>query len=139
MSVKLDVKKVVYKSGYRKSVQSKVKESIWLQAIQDSLLPPSVHIRKRVKSSKELSTNGNGAIQQNDSKNKSSLSQETSPGGNQKVDNGNVKSSVESIPEVKTGAVVSSSPYPNVCYPHFYHIMFLHVPVCLTVKVGTVN
>jgi len=98
-----------------------------LQAIQDSLLPPSVHIRKRVKSSKELNTNGNGRIQQNDSKNKSSLSQEISPVENQKVDNGNVKSSAESIPEVKTGAVVSSSPYPNVCYPQLSRIMFLHV------------
>ncbi|KAL9297087.1 hypothetical protein ACSQ67_022983 [Phaseolus vulgaris] len=113
----MKVAELLFKNGFKEAyaIKGGVRGEQGWMAIQDSLLPPSVHIRKRVKSSKELNTNGNGRIQQNDSKNKSSLSQEISPVENQKVDNGNVKSSAESIPEVKTGAVVSSSPYPN--YP----------------------
>ena len=117
----------MYVSGCRKYIQSKVTESSWLQAIQDSLLPPSVHIRKRVKASKKLNTNGNGAIQQNDSNNNSSLTQDRSSVENQTTDDGHVKSSVEFISEVKTGSVASSSPYPNVCYPQLTHIVSLHV------------
>lgn len=90
-------------------------------------MPPSVHIRKRVKASKKLNTNGNGAIQQNDSNNNSSLTQDRSSVENQTTDDGHVKSSVEFISEVKTGSVASSSPYPNVCYPQLSHIVSLHV------------
>ncbi|CAJ1824633.1 unnamed protein product [Sphenostylis stenocarpa] len=110
----MKVAELLFKNGFKEAyaIRGGVRGQQGWMAIQDSLLPPSMHIRKRV-SSNELNTNGNGAIQQNDSKNKSSLSQEISPVGNQKTDNGNVKSSTESIPEVKTGSVIFSSPYPN--------------------------
>ncbi|XP_022635668.1 rhodanese-like domain-containing protein 4A, chloroplastic isoform X1 [Vigna radiata var. radiata] len=112
----MKVAELLFKNGFKEAyaIKGGVRGEQGWMAIQDSFLPPSVHIRKRVKSSKEPNKNGNGAIQQKDSNNKSSLSQEISPVGNQKMGNGNVKSSVESTPEVKTGAVVSSSPYPNL-------------------------
>ena len=108
--------------------------SLWLQAIQDTLIPPSVHInrRKKGKASKKVSTNGNGAIQQNDSYYESGLSPDIPAVGNRKTDNGHVKRSEESVPEVKIRTVASSSPYPNVCSPHFSlshtsFILSLHV------------
>ncbi|TKY65310.1 Rhodanese domain-containing protein 4A [Spatholobus suberectus] len=113
----MKVAELLFKNGFKEAyaIRGGVRGQQGWMAIQDSLLPPSVHIRKSVKASKQLNTNGNGAIQQNDSNNKSSLSQDISPIGNQMTHNGHLKSSVESIPEVKTGSVVSSSPYPN--YP----------------------
>ncbi|KAG5134909.1 hypothetical protein AAZX31_09G225500 [Glycine max] len=113
----LKVAELLFKNGFKEAyaIRGGVRGQQGWMAIQDSLLPPSVHIRKRVKASKKLDTNGNGAIQKNDSNNKSSLSQDISSVENQTTDFGHVKSSVESIPEVKTGSVASSSPYPN--YP----------------------
>lgn len=64
----------------------------------------------------ELSTNGNGSIQQNDSNNESVLSSDIPAVGDQETENGHVKRSVESNPKMKLGSVVSYSPYPNVCY-----------------------
>lgn len=76
-----------------------------------------INRRKKTKAAEKLSTNGNGAIQQNDRNNESVLSLDIPAVGNQETDNGHVKRSVESNPEMKIGSVVSHSPYPNVCYP----------------------
>ncbi|KAG5092754.1 hypothetical protein JHK82_051532 [Glycine max] len=113
----MKVAEVLFKNGFKEAyaIRGGVRGQQGWMAIQDSLLPPSVHIRKRVKASKKLNTNGNGAIQQNDSNNNSSLTQDRSSVENQTTDDGHVKSSVEFISEVKTGSVASSSPYPN--YP----------------------
>ncbi|XP_020220136.1 rhodanese-like domain-containing protein 4A, chloroplastic [Cajanus cajan] len=113
----MKVAELLFKNGFKEAyaIKGGVRGQQGWMAIQDSFLPPSVHMKKRIKASKQLNTNENGAIQQNDSNNKSSLSRDISPVGNQTTDNGQVKSSAESIPEVKTGSVASLSPYPN--YP----------------------
>ncbi|KAK7340414.1 hypothetical protein VNO77_21116 [Canavalia gladiata] len=115
----MKVAELLFKNGFKEAyaIRGGVRGQQGWMAIQDSLLPPSVHIRKKTKASKQLNTNGNGAIQQNDNNNESSLSQDTPPVGNLKTDNGHAKRSAESISEVKIGSVRSSSPYPNVCYP----------------------
>lgn len=79
----------------------------FLQEIQETLLPPSVHIypQKKRKASRELGENGrvirsnedNGAI-----------------GESQGSDHAQVANSTMSTLDKKNGAR-SSSPYPNVC------------------------
>jgi len=86
---------------------------------------------------KELSTNGNGAIQQSDNNNESVVSSAIPAVGNQETEKGHVKKSVESNPEMKINSVVSSSPYPNVCnsqlslsvscFQFLFSIVTLHV------------
>ncbi|XP_027351003.1 rhodanese-like domain-containing protein 4A, chloroplastic [Abrus precatorius] len=112
----LNVAELLFKNGFKEAyaIKGGVRGQQGWMDIQDSLLPPSVHIRKRKKASQELNTNGNGTIQQNDSNGESSLSQDIPPLGNQTTDNGHAQRSVESISEMKVGSVVSS-PYPN--YP----------------------
>jgi hypothetical protein len=105
-----------------------------LQAIQDTLLPPSVHIirRKKTKAPQQLTTNGNGAIQPNDDSNsESALSSDIPTLGNQETENGHVKRSVDPDPEVKISSAVSSSPYPNVCYSQLSLFLLLLLPFSL--------
>ncbi|XP_061368552.1 rhodanese-like domain-containing protein 4A, chloroplastic [Gastrolobium bilobum] len=115
----MKVAELLFKNGFKEAyaIKGGVRGQKGWIAIQDTLLPPSVHIyrRKKTKASQQLTTNGNGAIPQNASNNESALSPDTPENGNQKTDNGHVKRSVESVPEVKIGSVASSSPYPN--YP----------------------
>ncbi|XP_057435849.1 rhodanese-like domain-containing protein 4A, chloroplastic [Lotus japonicus] len=110
---------LLFKNGFKEAyaIKGGVRGQQGWMAIQDTLLPPSLHMyrRKKTKASQKLSTNGNGAIQKNDSKNESSLSLEVPTVENQKTENGHVKRSVESGPEMRTGSRASSSPYPN--YP----------------------
>lgn len=114
----MKVAELLFKNGFKEAyaIKGGVRGQQGWMAIQDTLLPPPVHIyrRKKTKVPKQLN-NGNGAIQQNDSNEMSGLSPDTPVGGNQKTDNGHVKRSVKSAPEVKIGSVASSSPYPN--YP----------------------
>ncbi|KAL2330127.1 hypothetical protein Fmac_017708 [Flemingia macrophylla] len=113
----MKVAELLFNNGFKEAyaIKGGVRGQQGWMAIQDSFLPPSMHMKKRKKASKQLDKNGNGTIQQNDSNSKSFLSQDITPVGNQTTNNGQVKSSVESIPEVKTGSVAYSSPYPN--YP----------------------
>ncbi|KAK7295237.1 hypothetical protein RJT34_18142 [Clitoria ternatea] len=117
----MKVAQLLFKNGFKEAyaIRGGVRGRQGWMGIQDTLLPPSVHMKKKKKASKQLNENGNGAILQNDSKNDSSLSPDIPTVGNQKTDNGHVKRSVEleSTPEVKIGSVASSSssPYPN--YP----------------------
>ncbi|XP_012569103.3 rhodanese-like domain-containing protein 4A, chloroplastic [Cicer arietinum] len=115
----MKVAELLFKNGFKEAyaIKGGVRGQQGWMAIQDTLLPPSVHInrRKKTKAAEKLSTNGNGAIQQNDRNNESVLSLDIPAVGNQETDNGHVKRSVESNPEMKIGSVVSHSPYPN--YP----------------------
>lgn len=115
----MKVAELLFKNGFKEAyaIKGGVRGQQGWMAIQDTLLPPSVHInrRKKTKVPKELSTNGNGAIQQSDNKNESVVSSDIPAVGNQETENGHVKKSVESNPEMKISSVVSSSPYPN--YP----------------------
>jgi len=93
-----------------------------------------VHInrRKKTKVPKELSTNGNGAIQQSDNNNNNNnenvVSSDIPAVGNQETENGHAKKSVESNPEMKISSVVSSSPYPNVCNSQLSLCFLLSLP-----------
>lgn len=111
-----------------------------LQAIQDTLLPPPVHIfrKKKTKASQKLNTNGNGAVQQTDSNNESALSSDIPAVGTQETENGHLERSVESNPEMKMGSVTSSSPYPNVCYPLPLLFCCCCDPSCLSSACSTV-
>nr|ABN08992.1 Rhodanese-like [Medicago truncatula] len=115
----MKVAELLFKNGFKEAyaIKGGVRGQQGWMAIQDTLLPPSVHInrRKKTKVPKELNTNGNGAIQQSDNKNESLVSSDTPAVGNQETENDHVKKSVESNPEMKISSVVSSSPYPNVC------------------------
>lgn len=115
----MKVAELLFKNGFKEAyaIKGGVRGQQGWMAIQDTLLPPSVHInrRKKTKVPKELNTNGNGAIQQSDNKNESLVSSDTPAVGNQETENDHVKKSVESNPEMKISSVVSSSPYPN--YP----------------------
>ncbi|KAK7256346.1 hypothetical protein RIF29_29788 [Crotalaria pallida] len=115
----MKVAELLFKNGFKEAyaIKDGVRGQKGWMAIQDTLLPPSTHInkRKKTKASKKLNTNGNGAIQQNDSNYESALSPDTPLGGNQNADNGHLKRSVMSTPDVKISSVASSSPYPN--YP----------------------
>ncbi|KAI5428310.1 hypothetical protein KIW84_033341 [Lathyrus oleraceus] len=116
----LKVAELLFKNGFKEAyaIKGGVRGQQGWMAIQDTLLPPPVHMnqRKKTKVPQELSTNGNGSIQQNDSNNESVLSSDIPAVGNQETENGHVKRSVESNPKMKLGSVVSYSPYPNVCY-----------------------
>ncbi|XP_052115885.1 rhodanese-like domain-containing protein 4A, chloroplastic [Arachis duranensis] len=115
----LKAAELLFKNGFKEvyAIRGGVRGQQGWMAIQDSLLPPSVHIkrRKKKKASQEVGANGNGAIQQNDSNYESASTPDIPADGNQEKENGHVKRSEESVPERKISSVVSSSPYPN--YP----------------------
>lgn len=112
---------------------------LWLQEIQDALLPPSVHMypRKKVKASKQLSTNG--GIQKYEDDSKTALALDVPLSENKRTDNGHARKSAEPFPDVKTDSITSSSPYPHVCSLqlsflfcivqscHIYEIMFWYI------------
>ncbi|KAJ1417262.1 Rhodanese-like domain superfamily [Sesbania bispinosa] len=131
----MKVVELLFNNGFKEAyaIKGGVRGQQGWMVIQDSLLPPPVHInrRKKTKASQNLGTNGNEAIQQNESNNETALSPDILAVGNQKTENGQVKRSAESNPEMKNGLVASSSPYPNVCYPQpslplFLFIVSLH-------------
>ncbi|KAE9617909.1 putative Rhodanese-like domain-containing protein [Lupinus albus] len=115
----MKVAELLFKNGFKEAyaIKGGVRGPQGWMAIQDTLLPPSAHIfrRKKTKASKQLHKNGNGAIQKTESNYEGALSQDTPVVENQETDNGHVKRSVKSAPDVKIGSVASSSPYPN--YP----------------------
>ncbi|KAL5058678.1 hypothetical protein RYX36_030282 [Vicia faba] len=115
----MKVAELLFKNGFKEAyaIKGGVRGQQGWMAIQDTFLPPPVHInrRKKTKVQQELSTNGNGSIQQNDCNNDSVLSSDIPAVGNQETENGRVKKSVESNPKLKLGSIVSHSPYPN--YP----------------------
>ena len=98
--------------------------SLWLQAIQDTLLPPSVHMirRKKAKGSQQLDTNG--GIQKNEDKGETALSPDVPSDGKQGKDNGHVSMSQKPVSDVTIGSKASSSPYPNVCSLYSCSICF---------------
>lgn len=124
--------------GYRKSVGGKVIEDefplLWLQEIQDTLLPPSVHIypKKKGKASEQLNTNG--GIQQNEDNYKTALSPDVPVSGNQGNDNSHVRKSAEFFPDVKNDSVASSSPYPNVCSLQLCFVFPIHCAHSCSIK-----
>lgn len=83
-----------------------------LQAIQESLLPPSVHMSPKKKSRQELGTNG-AVSQKNGKKAEVSSSPGLAEGDNQVLDHGNQNDITAPTPPERT-APRSSSPYPNV-------------------------
>lgn len=87
-----------------------------LQEIQETLLPPSVHIypKKKTKKSQELGTNG--VIGSKEDNSEVASTRPGAIGESQGSDQGNVSESTEPILQTKNGAR-SSSPYPNVCEP----------------------
>lgn len=85
-----------------------------MQAIQENLLPPSVHIypKKKVKMSRQPEVNG-GIIIEGEDNSKASSSASVPLDSSETVDNGYVKKPIKSTPQAKLGSR-SSSPYPNV-------------------------
>ncbi|XP_028791362.1 rhodanese-like domain-containing protein 4A, chloroplastic isoform X1 [Neltuma alba] len=109
----MKVAELLFKNGFKEAyaIRGGVRgEQGWME-IQDTLLPPSVHIypRKKKQASEQLGTNG--AIQQNED-NGNSLSPKLE---DQSSDTGPARKSAESFPDVKIDSKASSSPYPN--YP----------------------
>ncbi|KAI4356269.1 hypothetical protein L6164_000302 [Bauhinia variegata] len=114
----MKVAELLFKNGFKEAyaIKGGVRGQQGWMAIQDTLLPPSVHIKRRkkkVKASEKLSTNG--SIQQNEDNQGTALTPDVPVVGDHKTDNGHVGKSTESSPVVKIRSVTSSSPYPN--YP----------------------
>ncbi|XP_074334168.1 rhodanese-like domain-containing protein 4A, chloroplastic isoform X2 [Apium graveolens] len=105
----LKVAELLFKNGFREAyaIRGGVKgKNGWL-AIQETLLPPSVHIfpKKKKKKLQQPETNG-GVTQQSDNADQSSVSSST------QTTNGYVSKSVEPTAETKNSAR-SLSPYPK--------------------------
>ncbi|KAI9075675.1 hypothetical protein K1719_042372 [Acacia pycnantha] len=112
----MQVAELLFKNGFKEAyaIRGGVRgEQGWME-IQDTLLPPSVHIypKKKIKASEQLGTNG--AIQQNED-NGNAWSPDIPKPVDQSSDTGPVRKSAESFPDVKIKSKASSSPYPN--YP----------------------
>lgn len=83
-----------------------------LQAIQESLLPPSVHMFPKKKTKQELGMNG-AVSQENGKKAEGSSSPSVPEGEDQVLDHGNQNEITVPTPPERTVSR-SSSPYPNV-------------------------
>ncbi|KAG6677835.1 rhodanese-like domain-containing protein 4A, chloroplastic [Carya illinoinensis] len=102
----MKVAELLFKNGFKEAyaIRGGVRgEKGWL-AIQDSLLPPSVHIyrKKKVKNTQQLRMNG-GVIQQTEDTNDATSSDNLSLGEKWKTDD-HLNKSTESIPDIKSGS-----------------------------------
>ncbi|CAK9139447.1 unnamed protein product [Ilex paraguariensis] len=113
----MKVAELLVKNGFKEAyaIRGGIRGKKGWQAIQETLLPPSVHIypSKKVKMSKQLETNG--VVKQANEVNKKYSSVITPlEGRSEQMDNGYVNKSIKSTP-LTNCARRSSSPYPN--YP----------------------
>ncbi|KAK9281280.1 hypothetical protein L1049_004177 [Liquidambar formosana] len=103
----MKVAELLFKNGFKEAyaIKGGIGGKDGWRAIQENLLPPSVHIypKKKAKMSQQFEMNG-GVNQQ---------SENNYEDGSHSMDNGYVKSSMESSPKKKLDSR-SSSPYPNV-------------------------
>ncbi|CAL5388184.1 unnamed protein product [Camellia sinensis] len=110
----MKVAELLFKNGFKEAyaIRSGVRGENGWQAIQETLLPLSVHIypKKKVKMPKKLGMNG-GVNQQ--SNNQATSSTTPSVGQSEKVDNGYVNKAIETTQHVNNGSR-SLSPYPNI-------------------------
>ncbi|XP_050208290.1 rhodanese-like domain-containing protein 4A, chloroplastic [Mercurialis annua] len=109
----MKVAELLFKNGFEEAlaIRGGVRgKKGWLE-IQETLLPPSVHMKLK-KKAKVSKTEINGVGQQTEEKNVSPSSAALSTAENQRVDNGHIKSSIDSTPHMK---IDSRSPYPH--YP----------------------
>ncbi|XP_057513222.1 rhodanese-like domain-containing protein 4A, chloroplastic isoform X2 [Actinidia eriantha] len=110
----LQVAELLYKNGFKEAyaIRGGVRGKKGWQAIQESLLPPSVHIfpKKKVKMSQQPEMNG-GVNKQSD--NVATSSRTLSTGQSEMVNNGYVSKATECSAQPKDGSR-SLSPYPNV-------------------------
>ncbi|PSR86288.1 Rhodanese-like domain-containing protein 4A [Actinidia chinensis var. chinensis] len=110
----LQVAELLYKNGFKEAyaIRGGVRGKNGWQAIQESLLPPSVHIfpKKKVKMSQQPEMNG-GVNKQSDNE---ATSSRTLSGQSEMVNNGYVSKATECTAQPKDGSR-SLSPYPN--YP----------------------
>ncbi|KAI8013182.1 hypothetical protein LOK49_LG05G01640 [Camellia lanceoleosa] len=111
----MKVAELLFKNGFKEAyaIRGGVRGENGWQAIQETLLPLSVHIypKKKVKMPKKLGVNG-GVSQQ--SNNQATSSTTLSVGQSEKVDNGYVNKAIETTQHANNGSR-SLSPYPN--YP----------------------
>ncbi|GAV76524.1 hypothetical protein CFOL_v3_19997, partial [Cephalotus follicularis] len=116
----MKVAELLFKNGFQEAyaIRGGVKGKKGWLAIQEMLLPPSVHIKpkkkkKRVKITEQVGMNG-GVNQQTENDNEGSSSTSVPIRESQRMENnGHVNKSTTSIPHLKIG-YRSSSPYPNV-------------------------
>ncbi|KAF5954497.1 hypothetical protein HYC85_007353 [Camellia sinensis] len=110
----MKVAELLFKNGFKEAyaIRGGVRGENGWQAIQETLLPLSVHIypKKKVKMPKKLGMNG-GVNQQ--SNNQATSSTTPSVGQSEKVDNGYVNKAIETTQHVNNGSR-SLSPYPNL-------------------------
>ncbi|KAA8543586.1 hypothetical protein F0562_021668 [Nyssa sinensis] len=113
----MKVAELLFKNGFKEAyaIRGGVRGKDGWQAIQETLLPPSVHIypRNKVKKLQQLEING-GVNWQNEDSNQASSFTRLPAGGSEQIDNGHINKSIEPAPPAKHGAR-SLSPYPN--YP----------------------
>ncbi|GAV68383.1 hypothetical protein CFOL_v3_11886, partial [Cephalotus follicularis] len=115
----MKVAELLFKNGFQEAyaIRGGVKGKKGWLAIQEMLLPPSVHIKpkkkkKRVKITEQVGMNG-GVNQQTENDNEGSSSTSVPIRESQRMENnGHVNKSTTSIPHLKIG-YRSSSPYPN--------------------------
>lgn len=111
----MKVAELLFKNGFKEAyaIKGGVRgEKGWL-AIQESLLPPSVHMSPKKKSKREFGMNG-AVSQKNGNKAEGSSSPSVAEGENQVLDHGNQDAMAVPTPSERTVSR-SSSPYPN--YP----------------------
>uniref|UniRef100_A0A5B7AMR8 Rhodanese domain-containing protein n=1 Tax=Davidia involucrata TaxID=16924 RepID=A0A5B7AMR8_DAVIN len=113
----MEVAELLFKNGFKEAyaIRGGVRGKNGWQAIQETLLPPSVHIypRKKVKKSQQLEING-GVNWQKEDNNQASSFTSLPTGRSEQIDNGHVNKSIEPTPQTKHGPRLLS-PYPN--YP----------------------
>ncbi|CBI23335.3 unnamed protein product, partial [Vitis vinifera] len=113
----MKVAELLFKNGFKEAyaIRGGIRGKNGWQAIQENLLPPSVHIypKKKVKMSRQPEVNG-GIIIEGEDNSKASSSASVPLDSSETVDNGYVKKPIKSTPQAKLGSR-SSSPYPN--YP----------------------
>lgn len=102
----IKVAELLFKNGFKEAyaIRGGVSGEKGWMAIQDSLLPPSVHIRpkKRAKNSKKLKMDG-GVIQQTEDRN-IATSSAFSPKEDKWKSDDHLSKSTESIPDIKSGS-----------------------------------
>ncbi|KAF3434947.1 hypothetical protein FNV43_RR22034 [Rhamnella rubrinervis] len=111
----MKVAELLFKNGFNAAyaIKGGVRGKNGWMEIQETLLPPPVHIysKKKGKTSQELGTNG-GVLQSNEDDNNAISFESVDIRESQGIDNGRVTKSTKSELGIKNGSR-SSSPYPN--------------------------
>ncbi|KAJ9176698.1 hypothetical protein P3X46_011982 [Hevea brasiliensis] len=109
------VAELLFKNGFKEAyaIRGGVRGKKGWMAIQETLLPPSVHIYLKKKKSKSSQLGINGGVgQQSEEKNGSPSTMALSIAESQRVENVHINQLLNSTPQLK---IDSRSPYPN--YP----------------------